>query len=157
MYGAASYTATVFGRKAQDSLVSVGKEAFMKRFTSFIGVSPLKGWNPGTGVQCVFAFLNSCSLVVDSLQKISKGNANEAFGGRRLVIITNIGASNVKGGTGVRECLSTELPYAIEIFFATRSTAQNIAIIMNQPITEYVIFAPQSFVFNKLIFTCFAK
>ena len=34
VYGAASYTATVFGRKAQDSLVSVGKEAFMKRFTS---------------------------------------------------------------------------------------------------------------------------
>ena len=95
VFGAASFTAVLpEGKVPRDALVTIGKDGSSTAVRKLLGDSPLQGWRAGRDVQLVFSFLNNCPAVVETLDLLKRRPEPTTAYPRRVVFVTNIGASN---------------------------------------------------------------
>jgi hypothetical protein len=146
VYGSAHYTALLpdnSENKTRDVLVALAKGRNRDVWKT-IGTSTLEGWHPSNGVEMSFNFLNTCSSVVAWLSALTEiVRAKQMHEPRRVVVVTNIGASNIKATLDHLWCLAEELPAVVTRVSGAWTlpswAPHHHLVVMNQPMEKSIL------------------
>ena len=157
VYGFAHYTAALPDEThpyARDNFEAQSKEQGRLRgeTVAAMGKSAIDGWQTENGVEALFLFQNNCEQVFHWLGQLKVLRSRHhtvgspggpAAGGRRVVLVTNLGASNIFASTPTEKCLRELLPAEVASVASSWEPpsrgGRHHFVMMNQPTADTVL------------------